>query len=154
MDMANMQETIRDLNLIRIEACKLQKELEASTLWKKYNSARRKEGQLEHQLKKLQFGARKAELEELGFECLTGYDYEDYDHKYAIVHKDCPHILSLFHDGAEWEVGMKGLTGLPRDANDLILCTSDTETGAWERAIFEWYDLFSHYAKDCMLGKV
>ena len=147
-----MQEVSRDLNLARIEARRAQKELEASSIFQKYSEAKKKEEQLKVKFEELQFEAKKAELEE-HFECVVGHDYEDYDHKCAIVHKDCPQIVSLYHDGASWEIKMKGKVSLPREANALVLAADDSGEGAWKRAVEEW-NLYNHYQKDCMLGKV
>lgn len=159
---SNMQQTIRDLKLTQIEIRKLQSELEATPLWKKYHAARRKESQLKSQLENLQFEAARAELEK-EFECVTGHNYEHYSQKFLIVHKDCPHIVSINVNGdydsdeenssvCNWNIHCKGKTILPRGVDTLILASGHTEESAWKRAVEEW-NLYSHYQKDCMLGK-
>ena len=150
--MSNDIKTVsRDLNLAKVETNKLRKELHASPLWKQYQEALRKESKLEQQLKCLQLKESKAELEK-EFEFVSGHEYYSYYYKFLIVHKDCPHITSIDKEDGLWEIGCKGKTVLPRDANCLILGSSDTEEAAWRTAIFNWNEM-NQDERDALCGK-
>lgn len=154
--MSNIQEVKRDLKLAQVEVRKLKEQLHATPLWKSYQLALRKESHLERQLEFLQLEARRAELEE-EFECVTGHEYESDFQEFLIVHKDCPHIVSISGVEGYWEIGMKGKTTLPRDPNYLILAVGEDEEEdeeeAWKQAVDNW-NLLTHYQKNCMLGNV
>ena len=150
--MSNDMKTVsRDLNLAKVEANKLKKELHASSLWKQFQEALRKESKLEHQLECLQLEVSKAEIKN-EFECVTGHKYYSYYHKFLIVHKDCPHITSIEKEDGLWEIGCKGKTVLPRDANCLILGSSDTEEDAWKSAVYGWKEM-NPDEQDALCGK-
>lgn len=149
--MRDIQTVSGDLKLTQIEARKLQKELESTPLWKSYQAARRKEVELERQLEFLKSEAARIELEE-HFECVTGHEYEHYSQEFLIVHKDCPHIVSIAGADGLWEIGVKGKTVLPREADALILSSDDSKEGAWKRAVEAWSSM-GEWERDLLLGK-
>lgn len=128
-----------ELSNARMKANQLREELQATPLWQEYQLALCKESQLERQLENLVHEREKAELQE-EFECITGHDHKVYGHTFLVVHKDCPHIVSVDKDYS-WEITCKGKTTLPRDPDRLILGCGGTEDEAWRDALKTWSNL-------------
>lgn len=142
-----------EIDFMDKEIQRYEEDVHSTPEWQRYQVALKHRHSLCLEHEAIRYRKSKEELEK-NFKCVTGhtYDSENSEHRFLIVHKDCPPIKSVERCCTDWVITWNWDTEPPLNSELLILYFGETEDEAWEYAVHEWEFCLEPWEQECRLS--